>query len=65
MLNGVVVIAKTYIQKVLLYIIEMAITLQTKFVINLRDLFLDIHIKNVMPKFQNCKLNGVATMEKI
>ena len=24
----------------------------------------DIHICNVMPKFQSCRLNGVATIEK-
>ena len=30
----------------------------------LRKLFLDIHIRNVMPKFESFRLNGVAVIAK-
>ena len=32
---------------------------------NLRNHFLDNHMKDVMPKFRRCRLNDVATIEKI
>ena len=31
---------------------------------NLRKTFLDSHVKNAIPKFQSCKLNRVAPIEK-
>ena len=31
---------------------------------NLRKPFLDIHIRNVMPKFESSRLNGVAVIAK-
>ena len=31
---------------------------------NLRNLFLDIHIRNGMPKFLSCILNGGARIER-
>merc|ERR1712074_302625 len=42
-----------------------AITLQkNNFFKNLRKPFLDIHIRNVMPKFESSMLNGVAVIAK-
>ena len=42
-----------------------AITLQmSDFSKKLRKPFLDIHIRNVMPKFESSRLNGVAVIAK-
>ena len=42
-----------------------AITLQKKqFLKNKRKTFFDIHIKNVVPKFESCRLNGVDMLSK-
>ena len=43
----------------------MAITLEIFFFKNLRKPCSDIHIRNVMPKFESSRLNGVAVIAKI
>ena len=42
----------------------MSITLQKQFFKNLRKAFLDINIRNVMPKFESSRLNDVAVIAK-
>ena len=43
----------------------MAITLEKKqFFKNLRKPFLDNHTRNVMPKFESSRMNGVAVIAK-
>ena len=42
----------------------MAITQKKQVFKNLKKNVLDNHMRNVMPKFQSCRLNGVATVEK-
>ena len=42
-----------------------AITLQTFFFQKFEKSALEIHIRNVMPKFESSRLNGVAVIAKI
>jgi len=43
---------------------KMAITLQRNNFSKIWEQFLDIHIRNVMPKFESSRLNGVAVIAK-
>ena len=59
-----VIVLKRYID-ILKEYRKRAITRQkTFFFLNLRKQFLDIHIRNVMPKFESTRLNGVAVIAK-
>ena len=60
---GFCVIALQSYREILKKYRKRVITLQKKqFFENLRKPFLDIHIKNVMPKFECSRLNGVAVI---
>ena len=61
---GFCVIPLQSYREILKKYIKRAITLQKFFFKNLRKSILDIHIRNVMPKFESSRLNGVAVIAK-
>jgi len=61
---GFCVIALQSYRKILKNYRKWAITAQKHFFKNLRKPFLDIHTRNVMPKLESSRLNGVAVIAK-
>ena len=62
---GFCVIALQSYREILKKYRKRAITRQkNNFSKNLRNPFLDIHIRNVLPKFDSSRLNGVAVIAK-